>query len=221
MEACFCEHCRASGVCPINEPFCIKCGAPFQNTISENHVCGACLKNPSALGRVRAALAYEGIVKDAIPLFKYQSKLSLARVFEHVLFQSFVRYYSSAGIDLILPVPLHRKKLKKRGFNQAFLLVRNFSKRYQKAYQILPEWQIDTGSLVRIKPTEPQTGFDVEQRKHNLKKAFTVVDKKAIENKHILLVDDVYTTGATCNEAAGELLRNNARTVDALVLARA
>ena len=220
MEACFCDHCMGSGFYPIDKPFCIKCGVQFQKSFNENHVCETCLKTPLKLDRVRASTAYKGIVKDAIPLFKYQSKLSLAKVFEYLLFQTFLCHYARSRIDLIMPVPLHKIKLRERGFNQAFLLIRNFEKTYQKIYQKSPKWKIDIASLVRIKRTDPQTGFDIEQRKKNLRNAFQVVDKKAIENKNILLIDDVFTTGTTCNEAAMELLKKGAKKVDALVLAR-
>jgi len=224
MEACFCDQCMGPGFYPIDTPFCTKCGVQFHQIrasgFDENHVCEACLKTPLKLHRVRAAVAYKGIVKDAIPLFKYHSKLSLAKVFENILFQTFLRHYSRSRVDLILPVPLHRKKLRERGFNQAYLMIRNFIKTYQKIYNHLPQWKIDIASLSRIKKTEPQTGFDIEQRKNNLKKAFKVVNKKAIENKNILLIDDVFTTGATCNEATMELLKNGAKKVEALVLAR-
>jgi len=220
METCFCDHCMALGFYPIDTPFCIKCGAQFYNTFNENHVCEVCLKTPLKLDRVRAAVEYKGIVKDAIPLFKYHSKLSVAKVFERLLFQAFLRHYSTSRVDLIMPVPLHKIKLRERGFNQAYLMTRNFVKYYQKIYKQSPKWKIDAFSLARIKRTDPQTGFDIEQRKNNLNKAFQVVNKKEIKNKNILLIDDVFTTGATCNEAALELLKNGARKVEALVLAR-
>jgi ComF family protein len=220
MEACFCDGCMASRVYPIDTPFCTRCGLKFHKSFNENHVCEACLKKPLNLGQVRAALEYKGIIKDAIPLFKYHSKLSLAKVFEHLLFQAFLNHYASAKIDLIMPIPLHTKKLRKRGFNQAFLLIRNFMKYYENTFEIPPPWKIDTTSLARIKRTQPQTGFDIEQRKVNLKNAFNVANQKAIDKKHILLVDDVFTTGATCNEAARVLLKNGAENVYAMVLAR-
>ncbi|MBU1343652.1 MAG: ComF family protein, partial [Proteobacteria bacterium] len=122
--------------------------------------------------------------------------------------------------DLIMSVPLHTVKLRKRGFNQSFLLIRNFVTFYRQNMEQSPLWKIDSGSLVRVKKTQPQTGFDIEHRKANLKNAFKVVNLKAIEDQHILLIDDVFTTGATCNEAALQLLKHGAQKVDALVLAR-
>jgi ComF family protein len=172
------------------------------------------------LDRVRAVAEYKGITKEAIQLFKYHSKLAVARVFEHLLFRAFLDYYATARIDLIMPVPLHRKKLRQRGFNQAYLVIRNFVKLYQHHFGQRPLWRIDMGSLVRLKQTPSQTGFDIEQRKRNLNNAFKVVTQEPIDKQHILLIDDVFTTGATCNSAARELLNHGAEKVDALVLAR-
>jgi ComF family protein len=178
------------------------------------------LKTPLKLGRVRAAAEYKGIVRAAIQLLKYHSKLSLAKPLEHLLFQTFLQYYETLPIDLIMPIPLHRSKMKKRGFNQAYFLSRNFKKLYFQAFRRPPPWDTDLSSLVRIRKTESQTGFDIEERRKNVKNAFQIVRPGPIQGKHILLVDDVFTTGATCNEAAKALLRHGAARVDALVLAR-
>lgn len=194
---------------------------PEQIPLEQNHWCEACLTHPSPVSRVRAAFRYQGIIQEAIPLFKYRSKLCLARVLEIPLFQAFELYFSQEGMDLILPIPLHPSKLKHRGFNQSYLLVRHFKKTYIQAHGHSPGWVIDTRTLARVKPTLAQTGFDVQQRRDNLKEAFQIRPRAEITGKKILLVDDVYTTGATCNEAARMLLKAGAARVDALVLARA
>ncbi|MFH2092647.1 MAG: ComF family protein [Pseudomonadota bacterium] len=222
VEACFCDHCLlAGGVYHIQIPYCSKCGIQFPKTHQDSHVCGTCIKTPLVLEKIRAAVEYKGVVKDAIPLFKYHSKLSLLKGFEQLMFQTFLNHFEKDRIDLIIPVPLHRAKLKQRGFNQAFMLIRNFKKQYRQHFGCLPAWDIDIHSIGRKKNTASQTGFDLDQRKHNLKNAFFIAGPEKIEGRSILLIDDVLTTGATCNEAAGLLLKTGARKVQALVLARA
>ncbi len=220
LESCFCTYCMKEGVYPIVPPFCTVCGIRFHHSFNENHVCGTCLKTPLKLGQVRAAAEYKGIIQDGIRLFKYHSNLSVAKPFEQLLFQTFLQYYENSGIDLVMPMPLHTTKMRKRGFNQAYFLSRNFKKLYQLSFNRIPSWEMDMDSLIRTKKTLPQTGFDIEERKRNLKNAFKIVREDRVREKHILLVDDVFTTGATCNEAAKELLKKGAKRVDALVLAR-
>ena len=137
------------------------------------------------------------------------------------MFDAFEQFYARSSIDRILPIPLYPKKMKQRGFNQSFLLIRNFKKKYTSIYGKKPSWQIDTGTLLRVKSTRPQTGFDFQQRRANLKGVFCVNKKKPIPGENILLMDDVYTTGATCGEAATVLLESGANRVSVLVLARA
>lgn len=230
LEACFCENCMEAGVYVLAPPFCVKCGRKFGKSSevvshgsddNENHICGSCLKNSFKIERVRAVFEYKGILKDAVPLYKYSSKLAAAKPFELLLFQAFMRWFADSGVQIIMPIPLHISKLRKRGFNQAYMMVRNFKKLYKKENGSEPFWEIDVKSFKRIKKTDPQTGFDIEQRKTNLRNAFDVVDEKKIKDKHILLIDDVFTTGSTCNEAAKQLLEKGAERVDALVLARA
>lgn len=217
----FCSSCHTGKIPFITKPYCTKCGVPFAQKTLENHYCENCLKTPMALGKVRAAVAYKGVVKDAVPLFKYQAKLSLAPLLESWLFPCFDRHFKDRQIDVIIPVPLHHSKTKARGFNQSYILVRHFEQYFGTENFGLEKVEVDLTSVVRIKKTSPQTGYDIRLRKQNLKNAFKVIDPGRVKDKSILIVDDVFTTGTTSNELALELLKNGAKRVDAMVLARA
>ncbi|MEX1301603.1 MAG: ComF family protein [Desulfotignum sp.] len=215
----FCGTCRAKGIPEFSPPFCQKCGQGFDT--GEIHLCEACLTDPSAIHQVRAALVYQGLVPDILALFKYHARLSLTRVFDDLMFHAFDRYFSTADIHWIVPVPLHSKKLRQRGFNQSALLVRRLFDRYVAEYGARPGWQVNPTLLKRVRHTATQTGLDNASRKTNLKNAFQVTDDTRIQGANVLLVDDVFTTGATCGEAAKTLAEAGAGQVDVLVLARA
>ncbi len=211
----FCASCISESETPCNEhfkpPFCEKCGEKFEHEYRANHLCENCLKSPGKIGKVRAGARYSGLVKESIQFFKYHKKLALGKPLGKILFTGFNEYFNLSEIDLIIPVPLHASKLRQRGFNQAFLVLKdNFS-----------GFEIDINSLKRVKKTKPQINFSGEQRKENVRDAFKVMKKDKIKGKRILLVDDVYTTGATASEAAGELIDAKALSVDVLVIARA
>ncbi|MGM0392810.1 MAG: ComF family protein [Thermodesulfobacteriota bacterium] len=215
----FCAACRARGIPEFCPPFCHKCGQGFDT--GENHLCETCLTDPSDIHQVRAALVYQGLVPDILALFKYHARLSLTRVFDDLMFHAFDRYFSTTDIHWIVPVPLHPKKLRQRGFNQSVLLVRRLNDQYLATYGACPGWQLNTTLLKRVRHTASQTGLDNRSRKNNLKNAFQVTDDTRIQGTNVLLVDDVFTTGATSGEAARTLVAAGAEQVDVLVLARA
>nr|WP_320191663.1 ComF family protein [uncultured Desulfobacter sp.] len=219
LSVCFCPTCLGPALPVFDHPFCPACGRCFES--GPDHLCGACLETPMAMDYVRAAFMYKDVIQKALGLFKYQSKLSLARPFERHLFQAFVTHFEMNDFHLILPIPLHTSKAKSRGFNQAYFLVRNFSRLYKDACGRMPPWRIDIVSLARVRATVSQTGLDHKARKKNLTQAFACPKPDRIKGKNILLVDDVLTTGATCNAAAHTLMDAGAAGVSALVLARA
>lgn len=122
---------------------------------------------------------------------------------------------------MVIPVPLHERKLRIRGFNPSFLLVRNWARIFEMLNGHLPVIPVEKDILARKKWTAPQTGLGRKERLQNIKNAFAVKDTSKINGKKILLVDDVYTTGATANECAKVLLKGGSKQVDVLTLARA
>ena len=215
-----CPKCRNSLV-PFESPHCILCGHLFPRGSGEDHLCAECLERSPIVDKVRAALSYQGALRTLIPRLKYHARLSCAREFEYLLFHALEAHFIPEEFDLIIPMPLHIKKLRSRGFNQSWLLIRHFPELYRTRFNTDPAWKLDLHSLERIRHTPPQTGLDPKARRRNVKGAFCVTRPENIQDRRILLVDDVYTTGATCAAAAQALLDVGALGVDVLVLARA
>jgi ComF family protein len=192
----------------------------FKSREGADRICGACLKAPKRFGIARAAVIYERSFMVLIHCLKYKGKIQLARPLGILLFATFIKYWPINRIDLILPVPLHIKRLRTRGFNQSFLLLRDWSSFLETLNEQRPQVSVERHVLLRSKWTEPQTGLGRKQRMSNIKNAFSLGDLSRVQKKRILLVDDVYTTGATVDECAKVLLRGGARRVDVLTLAR-
>lgn len=150
---------------------------------------------------------------EAMHLFKYAKKASLSKPLGLLTRETFFRFWDNDSVDLVVPVPLHVKRLRERGFNQAHLLIRRWAKEEGISFDGL--------ALFRSRWTEPQTTLSRAERQKNIKGAFSVVSPQNIKGKRILLVDDVYTTGSTVNECAKVLAKADAEFVDVLTLARA
>lgn len=215
-----CPSC-STGFVPAESPFCCICGIMFKSRIGDDHVCGECIKSPKKFRMARAVGAYEGTLMKTIQRLKYKGKIQLARPLGMLLFFAFIKYWNNKNrIDLIVPVPLYIKRFRKRGFNQAYLLIREWFS-YADAFNVeLSYSKIEKNVLIRNKHTQPQIGLDRKQRKANIKNAFSIGNSSKITGKSILLIDDVYTTGATVNECTKVLLNKGAKTVDVLTLAR-
>ena len=222
MAVFFCPDCLEGELTPFEPPFCTVCGRRFHSLGSAgDHICGECLAAGRVVGRVRAFGVYEAGLKQAIHFFKYNGKTGLATPLGLCLFFAFEQWFKENSPDIILPIPLHPGKLRSRGFNQAFLLIRDFKKYWIRVHGEPPPWHLEWRLLKRCRNTPSQTGLDQKKRQKNMKGAFRVPSGARIKKKRILLVDDVFTTGATTKEAAGVLLKKGAASVDVLVLARA
>jgi ComF family protein len=161
--------------------------------------------------RARAVVLYKPPVTEAVKMFKYRGKMHGLATFAALTRQYFEQQLLEQP-DVIVPVPLHIKRLRQRGFNQALVLGR----------KLLPHWKhiIDPHVLERLHWSRPQTGLSGVERRRNVRNAFRVRRPENIKNKKVLLVDDVFTTGATVNECARALRRNKASVVDVFTFAR-
>ena len=188
------------------------CGKPFAQAYGANHLCSCCLQTGWYFKQARAVVCYKPPVTEALKMFKYRGKMHVLATFG-VLSQQYFQHHPLQQPDIIVPVPLHKKRLRQRGFNQSLIIGR----------KIFPEWRerIDPHILERHAWTQPQTGLSGAERRRNVRNAFMVRRPEKIKNKKVLLVDDVFTTGATVNECARVLRKNKAALVDVFTFARA
>jgi ComF family protein len=207
----FCQLCMA-GIHFIGSPLCSRCGTPFPVTEGEDHLCGDCLMTERPYAVARSVGRYEETLLTAIHLFKYRGKTGIGEVMGKIMADFAAGIWDMKIFERILPVPLHRKRLRERGFNQAVILAREISKRFA-----LP---LDFTSFRRDLFTPPQVGLGRKERSANVHGSFTVAHPERIAGRRVLLVDDVYTTGSTLTECARVLIRAKAEAVAVLTLAR-
>jgi ComF family protein len=220
LASCLCPDCLAE-LSTVESPLCICCGQPFNSRHDRDHYCGTCLSFGQEFGIARAPLVYDRIVTALIHCFKYKGKIQLARPLGELLLMTFVHFWDINDINMILPVPLHPSRLRQRGFNQASLLIRNWQQIAQRHFYDLSHIRLEDDLLIRTTQTEPQSVLGRAQRRQNIKNAFDLNGAMKIKGESILLIDDVYTTGATVNECVRLLLSSGAQHVDVLTLARA
>jgi ComF family protein len=208
----FCSHCW-SDLSPVPGPVCPSCGRPFGSpeslVRSPEHECLACRTSPPHFDQALAAGLFEGPLREAIHLFKYRPVRSLGKPLA-VWMAEQVRM--TVPLDLAMPVPLHRKRLRQRGFNQALLLAHGFSERFSVPLRY--------DNLMRLRSTRPQVELTGQERRENVQGAFGLVRPAEVQEKRVLLIDDVFTTGATMNECARVLKEAGAAYVAVLTLAR-
>ena len=209
-----------TGICPnclseikyIGSPLCILCGKPFCSEVLTDHLCGDCITGEKCFSKARAVGYYDGVLRKAIHLFKYKLKNYLSLALGNIMAYRMQYLLKGDTYHSIIPVPLHPKRLRERGFNQALFLARSVSRKY--------EVPLDRYSLTRDRWTKPQVGLSERERKNNVKNAFYLLNNSKVKDKDILLVDDVYTSGNTAEECSRVLLEAGAQKVDVLTLAR-
>jgi ComF family protein len=165
--------------------------------------------------------AYKGRMKEAIHALKYDRLQPAARGLGKMLAGSIAKLAGHAPAEmLVIPIPLHRAKFAQRGFNQARSLAQEALRFLLKSH---PEWQLTlaASTLMRLRATESQAGLTPRQRRLNVRGAFSVSDPAKVIGQHVLLVDDILTTGATARAAAQALLKTGAASVWVATLARA
>ncbi|MBI5049896.1 MAG: ComF family protein [Nitrospirae bacterium] len=189
---------------PYSGPACQVCGKPLISDVSI--MCGECISDKPPFKSVRSFGVYDGALKEAINLLKYYGIKRLSKPLSDIMFR-----IKMPQVDALLPVPLYKRKLRQREFNQSAIFARHLSD-YLGA-----ELLIDC--LVKVKETMPQVGLSAKERAKNIRGAFEVENKRFIQGKTLMLVDDVFTTGATVRECSKVLKRAGARDVHVVTLA--
>ncbi|MCX8064231.1 MAG: ComF family protein [Candidatus Hydrogenedentes bacterium] len=213
----YCPRCWST-LTYTERPYCSICGIQHPIAIGfgtrSNFPCADCRKNPNKyIESIQSPLQYKELAREAIILFKYHREKGLIKPFGEILRNWAKEEMSNMKFDLIIPVPLHPLRLKRRGFNQSFLLA-------QEIVTCFPEAEISQ-ALIRTKPTHSQSTLSTQERKENIKNAFEIKEPEKIKQKRILLIDDLVTSGATVTECAKTLKKHGALTVNVLSLARA
>lgn len=211
-----CPGCRDT-LAPLDGPMCQRCGIPIAAGAGLLSVCIRCSKNPPEFGQARALFLYRtstdtrpDVLGSIIRRHKYGPNQALAAVLAELLDEQLPL---EPEYDLIVPVPLHRRRLFWRGFNQSALLAAVLTRKLR--------CPLEVSALIRVRATPSQTAQDVDSRRRNVHNAFAVRYPERVANQRILLVDDVLTTGATANECARVLRQSGAAAVDVMAIARA
>lgn len=202
-----CAACERS--LPRSHAPCPRCGAPGA-VVGTDVMCGACQKSPPAFDSTRAVFRYDSPVDRLIQQLKYQGRLELSRVLGNYVAQHLLTLDDPLP-DVVVPVPLHVARLRERGYNQSLEIARFVA----RALQVPLDWQ----GTQRIRPTVPQTELPRDQRRKNMRGAFTAT--REFSGQRIAILDDVMTSGHTANALAECLRRSGAGEVRVWVVARA
>ena len=198
-----CSGCWQS-IKPYTGPKCRKCGRPLSSDAST--VCGDCLQDEPVFESARSFGLYDGALRKAINLLKYHNVKRLSGPLADILLRMEI-----PSADAVLPVPLYKNRLRQREFNQSALIAKYLAKGLGSILVL--------DSLVKMRDTKPQVGLRSDERRKNMRNAFGIQNKEAVEGKDILLIDDVSTTGATVRECSGVLKKAGAGKIHVLTIA--
>lgn len=196
----------------IKPPCCQRCALPFVGAVSGAFECGYCKDLNLHFSQGVAACLATGIVLESIHHFKYHQRMYFGYHLADWIVTAGRQGVDWTQVDVVVPVPLHPRKKREREFNQAEYLAEAVGKSFQK-----PVWK---RCLRRVRDTRTQTRLDAQQRRENLRGAFAARDAEALRGKRLLLVDDVFTTGATLDACAKVLRHAGATEVVVLTVAR-
>jgi ComF family protein len=208
-----CDNCwQKVTALKIRPPRCSSCGLPFYS-FEENseRLCGDCIQQMPPYAGARSFGHYSAELSRVIQEFKFGGRQNLVGLLAPLLADAFFDAWGRDEFDLVVPVPLHPKRKRDRGYNQAELLAVSLARLLAIPY---------CKALLRIRSTQPQVGLTDSQRLENVRKAFSCYRPKRISKQRILLIDDVMTTGATVESAAQALLDAGAWRVSVLTVAR-
>lgn len=203
-----CEECYHD-ISFITENCCEKCSKPF-SMAEDIRICGDCSNGKHFFQRALSVAEYHGGIKKLVLSFKYYDATYLSRYIAEMMMEVFQREELTA--DIIMAVPLHSKRERKRGYNQAHLLGRYISKKLGIVYY--------KNHLIRIKDTDVLHNLSKKDREKIMQDAFQILNKKSIKDKEILLIDDIFTTGTTANGCSKVLMEAGAKEVTVLTFAR-
>jgi len=206
-----CADC-AKTVRRIEAPFCQRCSQPFDGAITQEFVCANCAGREVHFECAVTACLSRGVVRDFIHAFKYEHQFHLRHPLADWLAQALEDpRIASRPFDAFVPVPLHHIRFREREFNQAAELAALVSRRCG-----IPVWNV----LKRTRYTSTQTKLDRAERMENLRGAFRVRQTARVKERHLVLVDDVFTTGSTVEECTRVLLHAGASSVRVITVAR-
>jgi ComF family protein len=206
-----CPECLSS--LPHNTTCCGRCALPLAEEISESVLCGRCIQKSPVFDYAHSLFHYEDDIIKLVHQLKFSEKITYARTIGEMLLLKLQDEILATNEkpECLLPVPLHKARLRQRGFNQSIEIARVIAKKLEIPMVI--------DAVVRQRSTDSQTGLNAKLRQKNIKGAFRI--EHEFNYKHVLIIDDVVTTGSTVNELAKLLKRNKVKRVGVLSIARA